>query len=233
MTWNTADGNDNSSFSFQPVEESAVNSILDNGFFYNLPAKKGFSIVTLPIAAEFDENSKANFYTVLGQNPETKDIVLKKVADGKLAAGQAYVVKPSDDNADGKAFLYAQVKNQQELNPVHKAADAVNGLHGTFEFVKLNVNNGLFSPENDKVVLSEKDDKAAANTGYFGKMPETKEAGDAKIPANQIVTLIKSMTLQSGKKTKGVFSLSGVRVDDVNSLPAGIYVINGQKVIVK
>lgn len=233
VTWNSADGNDNSAFSFQPVEESAVNSILDNGFFYDLPAKKGFSIVTLPIATEFDENSKADFYTVLGQNPETKDIVLKKVEGGKLTAGQAYVVKPNDDNTEGKAFLYAQAKNLHELNPIHKAADAVNGLHGTFEFVKLNVNNGLFSPENDKVVLSEKDDKAAANTGYFGKMPETKEPGDAKIPANQIVTLIKSVTLQSGKKTKGVFSLSGVRVDDVNSLPAGIYVINGQKVIVK
>ena len=173
-----------------------------------------------------------SFYTVIGQKPDTKDIVLKAVADKKLKAGQGYVFKPSADNK-GTALLYTVAKTLNDLKPTNKPTDAVNGLYGTFDFVSLPLENGLFSPDRSKVVLSEKGDKAAPNAGYFGKLPETTEKGDLVIPANQMITLIKTGVLAPASKTKGTFTLSGVRVDDVNSLPAGIYVINGHKVIVK
>ena len=233
VTWTTAKENDNSAFSFQPAEEEQIKNLLSEGFTYQLAAKEGFQFVTLPIDAEFNEkDANGNFYTVIGQKPDTKDIVLKAVADKKLKAGQGYVFKPSADNK-GTALLYTAAKTLNDLKPTNKPTDAVNGLYGTFDFVSLPLENGLFSPDRSKVVLSEKGDKAAPNAGYFGKLPETTEKGDLVIPANQMITLIKTGVLAPASKTKGTFTLSGVRVDDVNSLPAGIYVINGHKVIVK
>ena len=233
VTWTTAKENDNSAFSFQPAEEEQIKNLLSEGFTYQLAAKEGFQFVTLPIDAEFNEkDANGNFYTVIGQKPDTKDIVLKAVADKKLKAGQGYVFKPSADNK-GTALLYTVAKTLNDLKPTNKPTDAVNGLYGTFDFVSLPLENGLFSPDRSKVVLSEKGDKAAPNAGYFGKLPETTEKGDLVIPANQMITLIKTGVLAPASKTKGTFTLSGVRVDDVNSLPAGIYVINGHKVIVK
>ena len=233
VTWTTAKENDNSAFSFQPVEEKQIKDLLDEGFTYQLAAKEGFQFVTLPIDAEFNEkDANGNFYTVIGQKPDTKDIVLKAVADKKLKAGQGYVFKPSADNK-GTALLYTVAKTLNDLKPTNKPTDAVNGLYGTFDFTPLRENNGLLSPDRTKVVLSEQGDKAAPNAGYFGKLPETTENGDLVIPANQMITLIKTGVLAPASKTKGTFTLSGVRVDDVNNLPAGIYVINGHKVIVK
>lgn len=233
VTWLAAKENDNSAFSFHPVTDEQIKNVLDEGFTYQLAAKEGLQFVTLPIDAEFtEEDANGNFYTVIGQKADTKDVVLKAVTDRKLKAGQGYVFKPSANNK-GTALLFTSAKTLNDLKPTNKPAEAVNGLYGTFDFTPLRENNGLLSPDRTKVVLSEQGDKAAPNAGYFGKLPETTENGDLVIPANQIITLIKTGVLAPASKTKGTFTLSGVRVDDVNSLPAGIYVINGHKVIVK
>ena len=233
VTWLAAKENDNSAFSFHPVTDEQIKNVLDEGFTYQLAAKEGLQFVTLPIDAEFtEEDANGNFYTVIGQKADTKDVVLKAVTDRKLKAGQGYVFKPSANNK-GTALLFTTAKTLNDLKPTNKPAEAVNGLYGTFDFTPLRENNGLLSPDRTKVVLSEQGDKAAPNAGYFGKLPETTENGDLVIPANQIITLIKTGVLAPASKTKGTFTLSGVRVDDVNSLPAGIYVINGHKVIVK
>ena len=233
VTWLAAKENDNSAFSFHPVTDEQIKNVLEEGFTYQLAAKEGLQFVTLPIDAEFtEEDANGNFYTVIGQKADTKDVVLKAVTDRKLKAGQGYVFKPSADNK-GTALLFTTAKTLNDLKPTNKPAEAVNGLYGTFDFTPLRENNGLLSPDRTKVVLSEQGDKAAPNAGYFGKLPETTENGDLVIPANQIITLIKTGVLAPASKTKGTFTLSGVRVDDVNSLPAGIYVINGHKVIVK
>ena len=233
VTWLAAKENDNSAFSFHPVTDEQIKNVLEEGFTYQLAAKEGLQFVTLPIDAEFtEEDANGNFYTVIGQKADTKDVVLKAVTDRKLKAGQGYVFKPSANNK-GTALLFTTAKTLNDLKPTNKPAEAVNGLYGTFDFTPLRENNGLLSPDRTKVVLSEQGDKAAPNAGYFGKLPETTENGDLVIPANQIITLIKTGVLAPASKTKGTFTLSGVRVDDVNSLPAGIYVINGHKVIVK
>ena len=233
VTWLAAKENDNSAFSFHPVTDEQIKNVFEEGFTYQLAAKEGLQFVTLPIDAEFtEEDANGNFYTVIGQKADTKDVVLKAVTDRKLKAGQGYVFKPSANNK-GTALLFTSAKTLNDLKPTNKPAEAVNGLYGTFDFTPLRENNGLLSPDRTKVVLSEQGDKAAPNAGYFGKLPETTEKGDLVIPANQMITLIKTGVLAPASKTKGTFTLSGVRVDDVNSLPAGIYVINGHKVIVK
>ena len=224
VLWNAASGRDNSAFTFEPVEEKVL-ELLDAGFLYDVPAPGKAQIMTFPIALENTED----FYTVIGQDADNK-IQLKEVTGG-LEAGQAYVYKPSSDEA--LVVLYPVAKTVAELAPTVKEAQPVNGLVPTFETIKIQEQNGRFDNTHSQVLLSEVNESVAANTGYFTLMPVAEEAGDAFIPANGKITSIDNLVVITKSADKGVYTIAGVRVKNVNSLPAGLYIVNGQKVLVK
>lgn len=230
VTWNSAAANDNSAFSFKKINESDLNDVLADGIVCELQAKKGFQLITLPFAVTVGKED--GFYTVVGQNQTTQEIVLKK-AEGTLVAGQAYVYKPADDNEDGFINVSPVATTLAELNPIFTPAEPMNGLHGVLETTTLHVDNGVISPDRTKVLLSEKDDKVAANTGYFGKLQPTTETGDLVIPANGIITAIGMIQVAPTQAAQGIYTLGGVRVKGAKNLPAGVYVISGKKVLVK
>ena len=121
----------------------------------------------------------------------------------------------------------------KQLNATFTPAQSTDGLKGVFEKTELAVENGVLSADRTKVLLSEKGDKVEANTGYFGKLQPTTEAGDLVIPANGIVTTIGAVRFAPAAAGNGVYTLGGVRLKAAKQLPAGVYVINGKKVIVK
>ena len=185
--------------------------------------------------AEFDAtNSGAEFYTVLGQDAEF-NIQLKKAE--KLVAGQAYVLIPTASNEKNYVTLYAAESLNEDytkLNPTHTAAEAVNGLTPVFENTRLPENNGIFNDDRTLVLLSVQNESVAANTGFFGKMPATTVTGDAQLLAEGTITTLGRVVVLNGKADKaGVYTLSGVRVNNANHLPAGVYIVNGKKQVVK
>ena len=110
----------------------------------------------------------------------------------------------------------------------------MNGLVPTFETIKIAENNGKFNSDHSKVLLSEKDEKVPANTGYFSKLPTTTETGDAQIAANGIITGINALIFNNAKAAaKGIYTISGIRLNSTKNLPAGIYIVNGKKQVVK
>lgn len=222
--WNSANGRDNSAFTFEKVE-TKVAEVLEEGFVYDVPFPGKAQIMTFPIAIEETEG----FYTVLGQD-EQKNIQLKKVT-GNLEAGQAYVYKPEDTEAT--VILTPVAKTVEALAPTCKEAEAVNGLVPTFETIKVQEKNGIFNTDHTKVLLSEPNESVAANTGYFTLMPVVTTPGDAQIEANGIITSINNLVVTTKSADKGVYTISGIRVKNAKSLPAGLYIVNGQKVLVK
>jgi len=230
VTWNVAKGADNSAFSFKAVDENELNDVLADGVVYELQSKTGFQIVTLPFAIKVQAND--GFYHVIGQNAATKDVVLKK-AEGVIPAGQAVIYKPANGNTDDFINVTPVATDYKQLNATFTPAQSTDGLKGVFEKTELAVENGVLSADRTKVLLSEKGDKVEANTGYFGKLQPTTEAGDLVIPANGIVTTIGAVRFAPAAAGNGVYTLGGVRLKAAKQLPAGVYVINGKKVIVK
>lgn len=230
VTWNAAKGADNSAFSFKAVDENELNDVIADGVVYELQSKTGFQIVTLPFAIKVQAND--GFYNVVGQNATTGDIVLKK-ASGEIKAGQAVVYKPANDNTDNFINVMPVATDYKSLNATFTPAASADGLMGVFETTELAVQNGVLNSDRTKVLLSEKGDKVAANSGYFGKLQPTTETGDLMIPANGIITSIGAVRFAPAAAGNGIFTLGGVRVKGEKTLPAGIYVINGKKVIVK
>ncbi len=227
VTWSEASGKDNSAFQFVVADPSEV---VTNGFNYDLQSTTHAQIMTFPITLELQEGQEG-FYTVIGQDTEN-NIQLKKHG-GDLEAGQAYVYIPKEGNTEKFIQLFTKEQNLANLKPIHKEAEAKNGLVPTFETIKIAEGSGKFNSDHSKVLLSEKDEKVAANTGYFSKMPTTTETGDAKILANGTITGINALVFNNTKATKGVYTISGIRLNSTKNLPAGVYIVNGKKQVVK
>ena len=237
VLWNSATGQDNSSFAFVPAKENLEKKIFDanEGKITTYVDAKKLQIVTLPFNADFDEK-EGSFYTVIGQDANNM-IQLQKVAEKTvLEAGVAYVYEPAASNEDNKLYLYAAegVTDYTKMVYTHTPKAAANGLVPVFEHTKLKVDNGIFNNDRTMVLLSEENDKAWANTGYFGKMPQTNKKGDKEIAAEALITALRNVVIVNGTAAKaGVYTLSGVRVNNTKNLPAGVYIVNGQKQVVK
>ena len=223
VLWNEANGKDNSAFSFKEAQ-AQLQEALDAEF--SLPIKKGVpQIITLPIAADPGNN---NFYTVIGQDADNK-IQLKKHT-GTLEAGQAYILIPEKDQE--LILLNSKAQTIATLAPVSTPAQPVNGLVPVFETTKVNKDSGVFNPDHSKVLLSEVGESVAAGSGYFSKMPMTTETGDKFLETNGTITTV-GRVVANGQLVNAVYTLSGVRVKDTKHLPAGLYIVNGKKVVVK
>lgn len=237
VLWNSATGQDNSSFAFVPAAEQLAQKVFDGeqGKITTYVDAKKLQIVTLPFNAEFDAES-GSFYTVIGQDANNM-IQLQKVAeDAVLEAGVAYIYEPTAENKDNKLYLGvpADVTDYTKMMYTHTPKAAANGLVPVFEHTKLNIDNGIFNNDRTMVLLSEENDKAWANTGYFTKMPQTNKKGDKEIAAEGLITALRNVLIVNGTAAKaGVYTLSGVRVNNTNNLPAGVYIVNGQKQVVK
>lgn len=235
VLWNSAEGQDNSAFKFLPATEKLQDALNpEDGFRVYVQAKVA-QIITLPVNAEFDP-SNGQFYTVIGQDAES-NIQLAAVADKKLKAGQAYVYMPAEKNESNFVTLYPAAdvnKDYTKLNPTHTPGDAVNGLTPVFENTRLKEDSGIFNGDHSLVLLSIQNEGVSANTGYFDKMPKTDKKGDAAIQAEAAITSLGRVVVLNGASAKsGVYTLSGVRVNNTKHLPAGVYVVNGKKQVVK
>ena len=237
VLWNSATGQDNSAFEFVPAKEDLEKKIFDDndGKVVTYVDANKLQIVTLPFNAEFDAES-GSFYTVIGQDANNM-IQLQKVAeDAVLEAGVAYIYEPAAENKDNKLYLNVPegVTDYTKIMYTHTPKAAANGLVPVFEHTKLNIDNGIFNNDRTMVLLSEENDKAWANTGYFTKMPQTNKKGDKEIAAEGLITALRNVLIVNGTAAKaGVYTLSGVRVNNTNNLPAGVYIVNGQKQVVK
>ena len=227
VLWNDANGRDNSAFKFVEAETDAAKAVKDDGYIIDI-IKGVPQIITLPITSEAGDNK---FYTVIGQDA-SNNIQLKEHT-GDLIAGQAYVLIPADGNTDTNITLYSKEQNLAALAPTHTPASPVNGLVPVFETTKVTKDNGLFNKEHTLVLLSEQNESAAANTGYFTVMPTTTVTGDKFIPAESKITTIGQILTNGKQKQQGIFTLTGIRVKDTKHLPAGLYIINGKKHVVK
>lgn len=235
VLWNSAEGQDNSAFKFLPATEQLQNALdPDNGFKVYVQAKVT-QIITLPVSAEFDADN-GKFFTVIGQDADSY-IQLEDVEGTTLKAGQAYVYMPAEKNESNFVTLYPAKevnKDYTKLNPTHTPGEAVNGLTPVFENTRLKEDSGIFNGDHSLVLLSIQNEGVSANTGYFDKMPKTDKKGDAAIQAEATITSLGRVVVLNGASAKsGVYTLSGVRVNNTKHLPAGVYVVNGKKQVVK
>ena len=231
VAWNTAEGRDNSAWEFNPVAAEDVEEAVVEGVLLDVPFAAP-QIFTFPIAID-TYDAPGTFYSVVGQS-ENFDIQLAKEED-ILEAGMPYVFVPAEGTGKVARFYLPEDAQFLEMTATSVAANK-NGLYGVFEVTELPDNCGVFDAKHTEVLVSEAGETVAANTGYFAQMPEAKDNGDYTLKANGMMTAENaglSAIIIDNTKSNFIYSVSGVRMNNAQSLPAGLYIINGKKYIVK
>ena len=236
VTWSSAEGRDNSAFAFEPQSLSEIDQNLgEQGMLFDVAYPDAPQAYTFTVDMDVFVDGGA-FYTVIGQNSSNNNIELAEAKDGTtLKAGHAYIYIPEEGNGAETAlfFLPEGVKLSEAEKVVEPSAS--NGLMGVFNSVELDSDGyGVFSSDHKSVLVSEAKDVVAAGTGYFCQMPETADAGDVSLVCNGKITGQTGIAnVIDNRKANAVYSISGVRLHSVKNLPAGLYIINGKKYIVK
>ena len=218
VTWGTAEGEDNSAFRFIEAEAPAVG----NDWSFDVTST-ALRMMTLPIDVL---NVYDQAYEILGvsENGDKVYIELRQMdANEAIAAGTPFVFDPQD--AKETTFEIAG------LEPVYEGLTK-NGAVGILDNTALPTgNNAIFS--NNKVLFAEKGEVVTAGHGFvtgdlpavaYGTGTRQVESVDGK------PTAIQNVVLGNSTKVQGTFDLQGRRVVKAAK---GLYIINGQKVLVK
>ena len=237
VTWSSASGRDNSAFKFEVQDVDAIDAKLaSDGMLFDVDYPGAPQFYTFPVEMDYFVDSGAGmFYTVIGQDSK-QNIQLKAVAEGEtLKAGLAYVYIPSEGNKDETALFYTPEGVSLSKTEHVFATKAENGLVGVFESQELVAGFGIFSGDHSKVLVSEDGDIAAAGTGYFSQMAATQETGDITLVCNGEIYSADGITavIDNRKADNNIYTISGVRMNSLKNLPAGLYIIGGKKYLVK
>ena len=208
-----------------------------------------YQILTLPFNGE---TAVGETYTVLGQRKDGDSYTLElNSTGGEFQAGVPFVyVTTEEDSLINEITLYRFTDGLQGV--VDDLPNYVtSGEHKSDALVGVMLNDTLKNVVSGTSVFDGKEVHAItgrqswrgygiyANTGYILPV-ETEEVGDLSIPLDGPLTTGISEAQLNAKTTVDVYTISGVKVrkgvkaaNATAGLPAGIYVVGGEKVLVK
>ena len=225
VVWSSAQGNDNSAFSFVPA---------DYGQMMTIDLNKPVSVNVLPFTAV----PYGDCYSVAGITEDGTSVALNAIS-GEIPAGTPFVIV-ADTSVTKNVQLMLLATTPDDVSYVYEPL-TVNGLVGTFEPDTISETELVMKADcSELVYASSAALKAIApNSGYFvwsdlQALPRV-SAGDQLLPlmedlVNGIGTLVAE---PAAGKRQGVFTLQGQKITDTRNLPAGVYIVNGRKVLVK
>lgn len=152
--------------------------------------------------------------------------------DEVIPAGTPVLYYSDDDNYTTDAFsLFTD--DLEELTYTTEAKTQ-NGMVGTLVAIKeLPIGCGIFY--GNKAIGSVEGEGVEANTGYLLTDVETDHVGDYSIPYDENVKSleegIQNAVVINNKASRGTFNLMGQKMQ--GKLPAGLYIVNGKKLLVK
>lgn len=250
VTWKDP-ADPNSNWTIEEVKEGEVASAfcLDN---CTVDQKY---IGTFPVDVEFDGDIE--ILDIVGISADNKLLLtLNESNPGEVAvpAGTPFVynvagIQPCVGNTDNKTVGFAQVIAHGKLTEAtyNFTVKEANGLIGTLcEGKTINSSRSYLENGAVKTPAASATKEIGVNSGYFGYIaPTDKTADDADVVLNidgkaETMTAINQANVVVLPSVVNVYSIDGTlvrkNVKSVNAaknLPAGVYVIGGQKVIIK
>ena len=234
VNWNGA--NSNSCFDFEPVDES----VFLGEAYVNFPAA-GMQIMCLP----YDVDGgwlMPMAHKVLGMRTDADGqtyIEMSLYEEGEmLTAGTPFVINPEEETSLYAMLTAMTLDEVMNGNHGYEPVEA-NGMVSAPSAVVPGQGNGLLV--DGRVVILAEGESIVAGSGYFtDRIPATDEVGDLSIPVDGVINAIGGATLTDAAAEVDVYTLSGVKVrakvkasEATKGLPAGLYIVGGQKVLVK
>ena len=248
VTWtDAADQNSN-----WTISEVRANEIGNAGYLMENAIKNRFYIVTMPFEVSCDADFTA--YNVLGVTADGKLALTERESDDPVPAATPFILQVNSIRANvgnpanttqGLLTIYPEETEVANIEYAFDVQDAA-GLKGTLTEEQV-IGSSRSYLLNNKVVATtgEGTYTVPVNSGYFGYVPTTAEDGDATIEiadkaASKNLTGISENNVVVLPSVVNVYSIDGTLVrknvksaNAAKNLPAGLYIIGGQKVIVK
>ena len=246
VTWKDP-ADPNSNWSINEVKESEI----ANAFLLDNRKVDQMYIGTFPVDIEYDGDIEP--LNIVGVNADNKLVLtFSEAMTGEVAvpAGTPFVynvagIQPCVGNPDNKTVGFAQVIAHGALTEAayNFEVKEATGLFGTICDTKDITSHYSYLDGTVKTPAKGATVTIGVNSGYFGYVPETTEEGDAEIAISgkaETLTGINQADVVIIPSVVDVYSIDGTlvrkNVKSVNAaknLPAGLYIIGGQKVLVK
>ncbi len=246
VTWKDP-ADPNSNWSINEVKESEI----ANAFLLDNRKVDQMYIGTFPVDIEYDGDIEP--LNIVGVNADNKLVLtFSEAMTGEVAvpAGTPFVynvagIQPCVGNPDNKTVGFAQVIAHGALTEAayNFEVKEATGLFGTICDTKDITSHYSYLDGTVKTPAKGATVTIGVNSGYFGYVPETDEEGDAEIAISgkaETLTGINQADVVIIPSVVDVYSIDGTlvrkNVKSVNAaknLPAGLYIIGGQKVLVK
>ena len=246
VTWKDP-ADPNSNWSINEVKESEI----ANAFLLDNRKVDQMYIGTFPVDIEYDGDIEP--LNIVGVNADNKLVLtFSEAMTGEVAvpAGTPFVynvagIQPCVGNPDNKTVGFAQVIAHGALTEAayNFEVKEATGLFGTICDTKDITSHYSYLDGTVKTPAKGATVTIGVNSGYFGYFPETTEEGDQEIAISgkaETLTGINQADVVIIPSVVDVYSIDGTlvrkNVKSVNAaknLPAGLYIIGGQKVLVK
>ncbi len=246
VTWKDP-ADPNSNWSINEVKESEI----ANAFLLDNRKVDQMYIGTFPVDIEYDGDIEP--LNIVGVNADNKLVLtFSEAMTGEVAvpAGTPFVynvagIQPCVGNPDNKTVGFAQVIAHGALTEAayNFEVKEATGLFGTICDTKDITSHYSYLDGTVKTPAKGATVTIGVNSGYFGYVPETTEEGDQEIAISgkaETLTGINQADVVIIPSVVDVYSIDGTlvrkNVKSVNAaknLPAGLYIIGGQKVLVK
>lgn len=244
VSWDSASGQDNSTFRFDEVN-LAEYAYGKNNFVMAANATK---FMTFAYDCKYLFQT-AKIYEALGfyEGEDGNYVYFQQLKPGSdIVAGQGYLVKAGEDNEVLTLQFEAKEVTADMFNYSYEAKSK-NGLTGTIFTTEVGAKYGVIGfggmiTSTANTTTAEGEEKLATVaplSGYIdgNTLPVLTTAPEGaditriatKLDINHLNAIEGVETVETAKA--GVYTISGVRLNSAKNLPAGIYIINGKKVI--
>ena len=245
VAWSSAT-DDNGSWTFQSASKD---NYADPTYYWAVTPGQ-YQIITLPVSIDSKSSADGTIYTLVGQSDDRKLVLAE--ATGTIEAGTPFIFKAEDEVKDdnNRPWAYFEtadgaLADLDGLFNYNFTPKSVDGLTGTIAQTDTCRADRAYFDNNGSLRLT-KSGKVAigANSGYFNGQHTTGVSAEGAaatidIPEGGDITGI-SQNVVVLPSVVNVYSLNGTLLrknvkaaSAVSGLPAGIYIVGGQKVLVK
>lgn len=191
-----------------------------------------FAVSNGQLATVFGDGVRVESLTAARKETDGTTTLVFTTVSGGVEAGKAYLVKPTE-TAENPVFSGVTLSSATP-QPTEVGGYTFVGTYGLTHLDPTNANYRLLGG-NDGLGLYRIAADDATNLkgtrGYFVFPADGQQAAEAKV-AVSVPTDIHSV-IGVEKVKEGIYTLQGVKIEHVDHLPAGVYISNGKKILVK
>lgn len=197
--------------------------------------KAGWNTLILPFATTADQLGAEEVDELSNLSTDHNWVYFDKVVSGELEANKPYLVKFADAK-EVTLYYGGEVTTAGNLSTTAYATSGNGQVNYVGNYTARKDMNGKYGMYEDQIVLGGTGALLPSTACYFEFKNVANPAALSVKFGNGETTSISTITAPNQTSTKGVYNLQGIKLNNTGStagFPAGLYIVNGQKVLVK